>query len=211
MAFIPDEALLRLGLNISSIGYLKDGASRITEVTKYNNIGFDYKVVEDEDSKEDSKEAVTNLEEKASKKRAQHKAKRDAAWARALLFAAVFGLSAPASASILVSGLFTVAPRLSAPAFVSVPMPGLSAAMLKSSAAVPGSSVAVPGLSTDLFGLSATVSGLSAPASAFVPMPGLSAPVPPSAPLFSRLSPLFFLHYLRGKHQRPIWPQEDKD
>ena len=50
--------------------YLEDGAPYFIEVIEYNNISFDYKIVEDEDGKEDSKEAVTNSEEETSKKRA---------------------------------------------------------------------------------------------------------------------------------------------
>ena len=67
------------------MGYLEDGVSRFTEITEHNNTGFDHKVVEDKDGEEDSEEAVTTLEEEASKKRAQHKAKKDTAQARALL------------------------------------------------------------------------------------------------------------------------------
>ena len=59
---ILDEILLRLGLHISSTGYLEDGAPRFTEVTEYNNTSFSRKVVEEEDGKEDGKEAVTDRE-----------------------------------------------------------------------------------------------------------------------------------------------------
>ena len=52
------------------MGYLEDKAYHFTKVTEHNNIGFDYKVIEDEDGKEDSKEVITNLEEETSKKRA---------------------------------------------------------------------------------------------------------------------------------------------
>ena len=67
---IPDETLLRLGLHISSTGYLEDGAPRFTEVIEHDNTGFDREVVEDEDGKEDGEEAVTDSEEEASKKSA---------------------------------------------------------------------------------------------------------------------------------------------
>lgn len=69
MAFIPNEILLRLGVHILSTGYLKNGASCFTKVTKYDNIGFDHKVVENENGKKDGKKAVINSEEEASKKR----------------------------------------------------------------------------------------------------------------------------------------------
>lgn len=50
--------------------YLEDGVPNFTKMTKDNNIGFDCKVIEDEDGKEDGKEAFTNSEEEARKKRA---------------------------------------------------------------------------------------------------------------------------------------------
>ena len=70
MALIPDETLLRLGLHILSIGYLEDRALCFTEVTEHDNTGYNRKMVEDEDGEEDGKEAVTDLEEEVSKKRA---------------------------------------------------------------------------------------------------------------------------------------------
>ena len=111
MALISDETLFRLSLYILFMGYLEDGAFRFTEVTEYDNIDCDRKIVEDEDSKEDNKEAVTNSEEEASKKRAQRKVKRDAAQAQTLLLTTVLGSSAPASASVLVLRLFVAVPR----------------------------------------------------------------------------------------------------
>ena len=192
MALILDEILLRLGLHISSTGYLEDGAPRFIEVTEYDNTGFDRKVVEDEDGEEDGEEVVTDSEKKASKKRARCKAKRDAVQARALLLATMPGSSTSASASVPVLGSSIAMPGLSAPASVSVPvsessaaMPKSSAAMLESSAAMPGSSVAVPKLS-------AAVPGLSAPASASISVPGSSTLVLPSAPMFPVSSPLLF-------------------
>ena len=95
------------------------------------------------------------------------------------------GLSATASASILVPESSAALSRLFTPMSLSVLMPGLSAAvpelfvaMPRSTTAVPGSSVAVPGSSTSAF--------------ASVSLPRLSAPVPPSAPVLPRLSPLSF-------------------
>lgn len=99
-ALISDQTLLKLGLHILSMEYLEDGASYFTKVTKYDNIGFNHKAVEDEDGEEDSKEAVTNLDEEASKKRVQHKAKRDTAQTQVLLLAAVLGLFALLSVSV---------------------------------------------------------------------------------------------------------------
>ena len=75
---ISDESLLRLGLYILSTEYLEDGAPHFTEITQYDNTGFDRKVVKEENGKEDGKEAVTDSKEKASKKSARRKAKRDA-------------------------------------------------------------------------------------------------------------------------------------
>lgn len=157
MALISDETLLRLGFHISSTGYLKDGALCFTEVSEYDNTGFDCKVVEDEDGEEDSKEAVTDSEKEASKKRSRHKAKNDAAQARVLLLADVPGLSAPPSAPVPVPGLSATVLGLSTPAFESVTMPGLST---PTSASVP------------LLGLSAAVPELSALASEFVTVSG---------------------------------------
>ena len=70
---------MRLGLHISSTEYLKNGAPYFTKIIELDNTGFDCKVVEDEDGKKDGKEAVTISEEEVSKKRAQRKAKKDAA------------------------------------------------------------------------------------------------------------------------------------
>lgn len=69
MILIFDETLLRLGVQILSTGNLEDEGSRFTKVTEYNNIDFDRKMLKDKNGKEDGKEVVTNLEEKASKKR----------------------------------------------------------------------------------------------------------------------------------------------
>ena len=69
MALISNEILLRIGLHILSTGYPEDGALCFTKVTEHENTGFDCKVVADEDGKEDGEEAVTNSEEKTSKKR----------------------------------------------------------------------------------------------------------------------------------------------
>ena len=76
MTLILDKTLLRLGVHISSIRYLEDGTSHFTKVTKHNNINFDCKVFNNEDGKKDGKEAVTNSEEEASKKRHNIKYKK---------------------------------------------------------------------------------------------------------------------------------------
>lgn len=164
------------------MGYLKYGASCFIEVIKYNNIGFDRKVVEDKDSKEDGKKMITNSEKKASKNKAQRKGKRDA---MVLSLIAVSGFSAPMSASILVLRLF-------ASAFTSVLVPRLSAAVLVSSAAIPGtfvvmpkSSIAIPRLSAVMLGLSAVLSKLSTSVSGSIPMLEFSAPV-----IFSAFAPM---------------------
>lgn len=47
---------------------LENGAFYFTKITKNNNLCFDYKVVEDKDSKKNGKEAVTNLKEANKKK-----------------------------------------------------------------------------------------------------------------------------------------------
>lgn len=117
-------------------------------------------MVEHENGKEDSKEEVTNSEEKTGKKRVQRKAKRNAA--QALLLTAIFGLSAPAFVSVLFPELFIV-------------LLGSSAAVSRLFTALPGSSVVIPGLSATILELSAAVSELSAPASAFISIPELSA------------------------------------
>ena len=176
---------MRLSLHISSTRYLEDRALYFTQVTEHDNTSFDHEVVEDKDDEEDGKEAVTDLEEEASKKRVRGKVKRYAVRGRALLLTALLGLSAPASAFIPLPGLSAAMPRLSAPIFVFVSMLGLSAAMPESSAVVPGSFVTVPELSV-------AMPELSALASASVPMPGLSALVFPSMPVLPRSSTLFF-------------------
>lgn len=174
---------MRLDVHILSIGYLKDKALCFTKVTEHNNIGFNRKVVENENGKKDGKETVINSEEEMSKKRVQRKIKRDAA--RVLFFAAVLKLSALTSASDSVPGL-------------SVTLPG-------SFPAIPGSSIAMPGLSAALLGSSAALLRLSTPLSASVFMPGMSAFVPPSvsAPVFPRLSPLLFLILSLSKTPMP--------
>ena len=183
---------MRLGLHISSIGYLKNEATCFTEIIEHDNTGFDCKMVENEDGEKDDKEAVTNSEEKASKKRARRKTKRDAARARALLPAVVSRLSIPTSASIPVLRLFAAMPRFSVLSSTSIFMPRSSTAIPESSAAVPGSSVIVPRLSVAMPGLSATMPGLSVSAFAFVSVPELSAPVSLSAPVLLGSSPLLF-------------------
>ena len=177
-AVISDETLLRLDLHISSTRYLENRASHFTKVTEHDNTSFDRKVFDDENGKKDGEETVTNSEEEASKKRAQRKSKKDAARAWALLLATVPGLSAPASASVPVSGSSTLTST-------SVPMPGSFAAMPESSAALPGSFVAV-------LELSAAMLGLSIPASASIFVPGLSTPIPPFAPMLPKSFPLPF-------------------
>lgn len=79
MALFPDETLLRLDIYILSKRYFEDGALCFTGVFEQDNIDFDCKVVEDENAKEDDKEAVTNLKEKPSEKKVQRKIKRDPA------------------------------------------------------------------------------------------------------------------------------------
>ena len=185
MVLSLDETLLKLGLQISFMGYLKDGAPRSIEITEYNNTVFNCKVVENEFGQENYKEVVTNSEEKASKKKAQYKSKKNTARAQALFFVAVPGLSALTSASVLVLGLSAAVPGSSAPTSASVPIPGLSAAVPESSIAVLELSVAVPALS-------ATMLGSSAPTSISVPVPGSSVSVPLSTPVFPGLSPLPF-------------------
>lgn len=69
MIFIFDKTLLRLDIYILSTRYLKNRAPCFFKVTEHNNICFDYKIIEDENGKEDGKEMVTNLEEEASKNR----------------------------------------------------------------------------------------------------------------------------------------------
>lgn len=55
MTLIPDKTLLRLSIYLLSIGYLENGAFFITKVTEHKNIGFYYKVVDNEDNKKDRK------------------------------------------------------------------------------------------------------------------------------------------------------------
>ena len=187
---IPDETLLRPGLHILFTGYLEDGAPCFIKVTEYDNTGFDYEVVEDEDSEEDGKEAVTDLEEEASKKKARRKRKRDAIRARALLLAVLPRLFVSTSASVLVPGLSTTMPRLSAPASAFVPMPRLSTAL-------PELSAAVPGLFVTMHESSAAVPGSSTPASASALWLRSFALVLPLHLCFLGHPPCFFLHYLR--------------
>lgn len=61
---------MRLGNHILSTGYLEIGAFHFTKVTEHDNISFDYKVIKDENGKEDGKKVVTNSEEEVSKKKA---------------------------------------------------------------------------------------------------------------------------------------------
>lgn len=70
---------MRLGIYILCTGYLENRAPYFSKVTEHNNINFNRKIVEDEDNKEDGKEAVTNSEEETSKKRARRKAKKNVA------------------------------------------------------------------------------------------------------------------------------------
>ena len=173
MALDPNKALLRLRFHISSMEYLENGVLCFIEVIEDNNISFDRKMVEDEDGKEDGKEAVTVLEEEASKKMAQDKTKKYAV--RVLLFAAIPRLSAPASAFIPVLELSAAILRLSAAmSRSSVAMPELSATIPESPATELGSSVAVPESVIAIL-------GFSAPMSMSVPVPELSILVLPSA------------------------------
>ena len=182
---------------------MEDGALLFIKVIEYDNTGFDRKVVEDEDSEEDGEEAVTNSEEKMSKKSAQHKAKRNAARAWALLLAAIAGLFVPTSASIPVPGLSTAVLGSSASTFASICMLGLSVAMPELSTAVLGSFVTVPRSLTAVPGLSAAMPRLSALVFASVLVPRLSALVPPSAPMFSGSSPLLFPTFFLRKTSMP--------
>lgn len=74
MILILGETFIRLDVHILSMEYLEDETCCFNKVTKHKNINFERKVVEDEDGKEDSKEAITNLEKEANKKKAQCKA-----------------------------------------------------------------------------------------------------------------------------------------
>ena len=76
MALISDETLLRLDVHILSMMYYEERAFHFIKATKYNNISFDRKVVENENGKKDSKKTITNLEKEANKKKAQYKAKK---------------------------------------------------------------------------------------------------------------------------------------
>lgn len=67
MALISDETLVRLSVHILSTKYLEDKTLCLTKILKHNNVHFNYKVVEIEDSKKDGKEMHTNLEIEASK------------------------------------------------------------------------------------------------------------------------------------------------
>ena len=191
MALILGETILRLGFHISSTRYLEDGASCFTEVIEHDNIGFDRKVVENENGAEDSKEAVIDSEEGASKKRARRKIKQDAVRVRALLLTAVPGLSASASVFVSVSGLSIVLLGLYAPTSASVSISRSFAIVPELSAAVPESSVAMLGLSATMLGSSVAMPRLSTPTPKFasVPVPGLSTPIPLSAPVLPGSSP----------------------
>lgn len=184
MALILDKTLLRLGIHILSMDYLKDIALYFTKVIKHNNIDFDRKLFEDENDKKDGKEAVTNSKEETSKNMIQYKAKRDII--RALLLVLVPELSASISVSIPISGLSTALPRLSAAIpRLSATRPRLFATLPELSATLLKLFTAVFGLSTTMSGLSFAVSILSALVSVFVFMPGLSAPIFPFVPTFA--------------------------
>ena len=210
-ALIPDESLLRLGLHISSMGYLEDGAPRFTKVTEHDNTSFDREVVEDEDGEEACKEAVTDSEEEASKKRARCKAMRDATRAQALLLAAMPGSSAPASISVPMPGLSAAMPGLSAPASASILVPGLSAAMPGLSATMPESSAAMPELSVAVPKSSAVVPGSSAPIPLFAPMLPGSSPLPfPALSLPKTLTPDLAIERQRLDDTISGWSERSK-
>lgn len=50
--------------------YLKDKVSYFIDLTEHDNIGFDCKVVKDENGKEDGEEAVIDSKEEMYKKKA---------------------------------------------------------------------------------------------------------------------------------------------
>lgn len=187
MALISNKILLKLGLYILSTEYPENGAPCFTKVTEYNNISFNGKVVENEDSIKDEKEAVTNSEKETSKKRTQYKTKRDAAQAQALLLAVVPRLFILASAFVPVPESFAAMSGLSISTFASISMPksfvvviGLSVAMPRSSTPafasvfIPGLSTAMPGLSVAMVKLFAVLLEL------FIAVPKLFIAVPGS-------------------------------
>lgn len=184
MILIPNKTLLKLGLHILSMGYLEDSVSCFIKITKPDNIGFDPKMVKDEDGKENDKEAVIDSKEKASRKKAQCKAKRDVAWV--LLLIAMPRLSDLMSASVLMPGLSAAMLESSIPTFISISISGLftvvsklSAAVLKLFAAVPGLFVAVPRLFAGVPEFSSVVPKL------FVAITKLSVAVPGFSPAAS--------------------------
>lgn len=59
------------------MGYLENAAPCFIKVIEHNNIGFDHKVVEDKNGKQDGKEAITDSEKEINKKKAQDKVKKD--------------------------------------------------------------------------------------------------------------------------------------
>lgn len=173
--------------------YLENRASCLTEVTEYDNIGFDCNVVEHGNGKKNGKKVVTNSKEEASKKRAQRKAKKDTAWA--LLLIAMPELSAPTSASVFISGSSaTILGSFATMPGWSIAVPGWSATVPELSVAVPGLFVVVPGLSAAVPELSAVMPKLSTLVPASVLVPRSSAPVllSASAPVLPGLSPLLF-------------------
>lgn len=179
---------MRLSIHILCIKYLEDRDFYFIKIFKYNNISFDCKIIEDEDSKEDDKKTVTDLEKKTSKKKAWHKAKKDTA--RALLVVAISELSIPMFTSIFVLGLFATITELSAT------MLELSTILLRLSTAILGISAIMSGLFTPT-SISVYIRKLlvfiplSIPASASVLIPGLFILVPLSA--FALMPKLFFL------------------
>ena len=53
-ALFSNKTLLKMGVHILSIRYLEDEPFCFTKITKYDNLSFDNKVVEDEDGKKNS-------------------------------------------------------------------------------------------------------------------------------------------------------------
>lgn len=160
MVYIADETLLKLDVHILFMGYQKDEAICFTKVTKYDNIGFNCKVVENEDSEKDVKETVIDLEEEASKKNIQCKAKKDVV--QVLLLVAMSRLSTPTSTFVFISGSSTVIPRL------STVISGLSTVMPKLTTTMFRFSVAKLRLFTTMLGFYIVVSRLFSSRSAFV-------------------------------------------
>lgn len=68
ITLILDKVLLRLAIHILSIKYLKNKALYFIIVIEYNNPGFNRKIIEDKNSKENGKKAVTNSKKKKQKK-----------------------------------------------------------------------------------------------------------------------------------------------